>query len=61
LYGERLNSMKVIVTSVGLTFGTRGTVVLKALCYKPEDRGFETREDFFILIKFESAIKIYIL
>jgi hypothetical protein len=23
--------------------GARGSVVVKALCYKPEDRGFETR------------------
>jgi hypothetical protein len=23
--------------------GTRGSVVVKALCYKPEGRGFETR------------------
>jgi hypothetical protein len=23
--------------------GTRGTVVVKALCYKPEGRGFDTR------------------
>jgi hypothetical protein len=30
----------VIVTSLK---GTRGSVVVKALCYKPEGRGFETR------------------
>jgi hypothetical protein len=24
--------------------GARGSVVVKALCYKPEGRGFETRE-----------------
>jgi hypothetical protein len=23
--------------------GARGSVVVKALCYKPEDRGFDTR------------------
>jgi hypothetical protein len=26
-----------------LTQGVRGSVVVKALCYKPEGRGFETR------------------
>jgi hypothetical protein len=26
-----------------LTSGARGSVVVKALCYKPEGRGFETR------------------
>jgi hypothetical protein len=25
------------------TRGTRGSVVVKALCYKPEGRGFDTR------------------
>jgi hypothetical protein len=24
-------------------FGARGSVVVKALCYKPEGRGFDTR------------------
>jgi hypothetical protein len=29
--------------------GTRGSVVVKALCYKPEDCGFDTRRgDFFL-------------
>jgi hypothetical protein len=26
--------------------GARGSVVVKALCYKPEDRGFDIRCDF---------------
>jgi hypothetical protein len=26
-----------------LVLGARGSVVVKALCYKPEGRGFETR------------------
>jgi hypothetical protein len=25
------------------TFGARGSVVVKALCYKPEGRGFDSR------------------
>jgi hypothetical protein len=27
----------------GMTVGARGSVVVKALCYKPVGRGFETR------------------
>jgi hypothetical protein len=30
--------------------GARGSVVDKALCYKPEDRGFDTRLGVFFLI-----------
>jgi hypothetical protein len=26
-----------------VNWGVRGSVVVKALCYKPEDRGFKTR------------------
>jgi hypothetical protein len=30
------------------SLGARGSVMVKALCYKPEDRGFDTRwGDFF--------------
>jgi hypothetical protein len=29
--------------SISVIKGARGSVVVKALCYKPEDRGFETR------------------
>jgi hypothetical protein len=28
---------------VSQTIGARGSVVIKALCYKPEGRGFDTR------------------
>jgi hypothetical protein len=28
--------------------GARGSVVVKALCYKPEGRGFDTRWDEFV-------------
>jgi hypothetical protein len=31
-----------------LSSGARGSVVVKALCYKPERRGFETREVIFL-------------
>jgi hypothetical protein len=27
----------------GVNAGARGSVVVKALCYKPEDRGYDTR------------------
>jgi hypothetical protein len=36
-----LDSMKLLEYTA--TIGARGGVVLKALCYKPEGRGLETR------------------
>jgi hypothetical protein len=32
------------------TLGARGSVVVKALCYKPESRGFDTRWGEFLKI-----------
>jgi hypothetical protein len=29
--------------NIGSISGARGSIVVKALCYKPEGRGFETR------------------
>jgi hypothetical protein len=34
---------KVILEIVNSHIGARGCVVVKALCYKPEGRGFDTR------------------
>jgi hypothetical protein len=40
---------RILLSSVELVsysysrFGARGSVVVKALCHKPEGRGFETR------------------
>jgi hypothetical protein len=34
---------RVIDLSLLLNGGTRGSVVVKALCYKPEGRGFDSR------------------
>jgi hypothetical protein len=34
---------KNIVVKSTMFPGVRGSVVVKALCYKPEGRGFETR------------------
>jgi hypothetical protein len=31
------------IISAEFEMGARGNVVVKALCYKPEGRGFETR------------------
>jgi hypothetical protein len=31
-----------------LLFGTRGSLVVKALCYKPEGRGFDVRCGVFL-------------
>jgi hypothetical protein len=31
------------IKSYSILIGARGRVVVKALCYKPEGRGFETR------------------
>jgi hypothetical protein len=43
-----LQSFKTPFLNINLKFvsskeGARGSVVVKALCYKPEGRGFETR------------------
>jgi hypothetical protein len=52
--GRRIALSSVTVTNGGsITFlrinqsrrGARGSVVVEALCYKPEGRGFETRCD----------------
>jgi hypothetical protein len=32
-----------VIRGKRLSKGARGSVVVEALCYKPEDRGFETR------------------
>jgi hypothetical protein len=31
-------------------YGARGSVVVKALCHKPEGRGFDTRRGEFLLL-----------
>jgi hypothetical protein len=33
----------VVCLRMAVLFGARGSVVVKALCYKPEARGFDTR------------------
>jgi hypothetical protein len=37
------NSQIIIAIYIYISKGVRGSIVVKALCYKPEGRGFETR------------------
>jgi hypothetical protein len=39
----RADNFKIIIIIITIIMGARGSVVVKALCYKPEGRGFETR------------------
>jgi hypothetical protein len=32
-----------VIVGIYIVYGAHGSVVVKALCYKPEGRGFETR------------------
>jgi hypothetical protein len=36
-------TQKVILLIISILQGVRGSVVVKALCYKPEGRGFNSR------------------
>jgi hypothetical protein len=36
------------VFNIRFEYGARGSVVVKALCYKPEGRGFDTRRSDFL-------------
>jgi hypothetical protein len=38
----------IIIIIIGLQSGARGSVVVKALCCKPEGRGFDTRQGDFL-------------
>jgi hypothetical protein len=38
--------------------GARGIVAVKALCYNPERRGFETRSDKFVNLPNPSGLSI---
>jgi hypothetical protein len=38
-----IETSHLTITNIQFLFGARGGVVVKALCYKPEGRGFETR------------------
>jgi hypothetical protein len=40
---EQLRGTQVLTTVIMKSFVFRDSVVVKALCYKPEGRGFDTR------------------
>jgi hypothetical protein len=42
-YYENWSGIPVLFVHVGFLFRVRGSIVVEALCYKPEGRGFETR------------------
>jgi hypothetical protein len=40
---KHCRTVEEVLTLTGLLEGARGSTVVKALCYKSEGRGFETR------------------
>jgi hypothetical protein len=42
VFTENFNDFRIFIFVLSL-IGARGSLVVKALCYKPDDRGFDTR------------------
>jgi hypothetical protein len=53
LFFKALRNVPIFnLLDTNIFIGARGNVVVKALCYKPEDRGFDTRWGELIFSKF---------
>jgi hypothetical protein len=55
----RMNEFQLNLALLTLGTGTRGSVVVKALCYKPEGRGFDTRWGEFLNLPNPSGPGVY--